>query len=244
MKRNCIQVLLIMLLNHALVQAQAPVINSVTPVTSFSGDKLVIAGSGFGTNAAQVRVLFDQVAGTVTSITDLSIQVTILPQARLNNVEVINLTTGLSAKSGLKFVPNYGGTDFDPTKVAPALSFSAGANEVFDVCSCDLDGDGKPDMIGSKQGLATDLMILRNTSSPGSLSYVSSNVNILTQTFNLACGDLNGDGKPDVIASRGDANKNEVFVLKTVEKKQQNGMRKKVPRRSAQFGVYVLSRTQ
>lgn len=194
---------------------QAPVINSVTPIATYPGNKVLITGSGFSNTQAQLRVWFDHVLGTITSSTDLAIEVTLPPQARLSNVEVLNLTTGLSVKSSLKEVPTFGGGDFITTDIgAPVVSGAAA--EIFDVCSCDLDGDGKPDLAGSEQGIGTDIFILRNTSVvPGTLSpFAPTTVGVTAQTFNLACGDLNGDGKPDLIASRGGATRNEIFVLR------------------------------
>ncbi|MBL7852380.1 MAG: VCBS repeat-containing protein [Cyclobacteriaceae bacterium] len=193
--------------------AQTPVINSVTPIATYAGDALLITGSGFSTNPAQLKVLFDHVAGTIISSSALSIEVTVPPQARLANVEVINLVSGLSGKSLLKVVPTYNGEDFVATAISSPLSF-ANPEEVFDLCSCDMDGDNKPDLAGSKQGLATNIMLLRNTSTVGSLSFASSTVGVTAPTFNLACGDLDGDGKPDLLASRGGATRNEVFVLR------------------------------
>lgn len=196
-----------------VAMAQAPVVTSIVPVATYPGNKVLITGSGFSATPAQLRVTFDHVAGVVTASTAFSIEVTMPPQARLSNVEVLHLGSGLSGKSGLKAVPTFGGGDFDAAAVSAPLSFGA-TEEVFDVCSCDLDGDGKPDLAGSKQGIATDLMLLRNTSTIGSLSFVSSTVSVTAPTFNLACGDLDGNGKPDLIASRGGATRNEIFVLR------------------------------
>jgi len=193
--------------------AQTPVINSIVPVATYPGNKILISGSGFSSNPAQLRVWFDGVQGSIVSSSTLSIEVNMPPQARLGNVEVLNTVSGLSGKSSLKAVPTFGGGDFDVTAVTAPLSFASG-DEVFDVCSCDLDGDGKPDLAGSKGGVATDILLLRNTSTLGSLSFASTTVAVTAPTFNLACGDLDGDGKPDLVASRGGATRNEVFILR------------------------------
>jgi gliding motility-associated-like protein len=212
-------ILIFLVLGSLVVKAQLPVINSVTPLSTYPNNKVLITGSGFSTNPAQLRVWFDNVAGSIVNSSDFSIEVALPPQARLANVLVTNLASGLSAKSDLKVVPFYSGTDFDPLKVSTPLSFSGGADEVFDVCTCDLDGDGKPDMLGSKLGTATDIMVQRNTSSIGTLSFATAAAGTIptaSPMFNLACGDLNGDGKPEVIATRGGATRNEVFIYRNL----------------------------
>lgn len=199
-----------------LAGAQTPVITSIVPVATYPGNKVLITGSGFSSNPAQLRVTFDHVVGTITASSNFSIEVTMPPQARLSNVEVLHTVSGLSGKSSPKAVPTFGGGDFVAADVSAPLSFAA-TEEIFDVCACDLDGDGKPDLAGSKQGVATDIMLLRNTSTIGSLSFVGSTVPVIAPTFNLACGDLDGNGKPDLVASRGvpaSPTRNEVFVLR------------------------------
>ena len=195
--------------------AQVPIINTVTPVTTYPQNKILIIGSGFSTNPAQLLVWFDQVKGTITSSSELSIEVIVPPQARLATIEVINLATGLSAKSLNKFVPFYNGTNFLITEFATPISIPTGIEESFDVCTCDLDGDGKPDLVSTKNsGTSTNITILRNTSTPGVMSFVASTVSLTLPSVNLTCGDLNMDGKPDLVIARGGVTKNQIFVLK------------------------------
>lgn len=195
------------------LMGQTPTINSVVPLSTYPTNKILITGSGFSSTASDLRVTFDQVNGSIVTSSDFSLEVTVPPQARLTNLEVTNLNSNLSAKAILKFVPFYSGTNFDPLKLAAPLSFAA-PEEVFDVCSCDLDGDGKPDLAATRQGVSTDIMIQRNTSTPGSLSFVSSTLATASPMTNLACGDLNGDGKPELVASRGGGTRNEVFIYR------------------------------
>lgn len=173
---------------------------------------MVISGSGFSATSSDLDVWFDNVRGTITSSSDFSIEVSVPASAKSGNIEVINKSSKLSAKSSFKFDPYYNGEAFDASKFGGAVSFTGNTNEVLDICTCDFDLDGKPDLAATKGGTAADMTILRNTSVIGALSFAQTSLNLGSQTFNSACGDLNGDGKPDLIASRGGATRNEIFV--------------------------------
>ena len=203
--------------------AQVPIINKVEPLAGAPQQSILITGSGFSSNAAQLQVWFDHVKGTIVPpSSNFSIQVQVPAQARLSNVEVINLSTGLSATSQLKFMPQFGGANFDPTKVSAPFSVSD-PTELFDICSCDFDLDGKPDLATTKSNNgtpATDLLILKNQSTLGTLLFSKVDkttlaaLDVSAPTFNLNCGDLNGDGKPDLVATRNGATRNQVFILR------------------------------
>ncbi len=65
----------------------------------------------------------------------------------------------------------------------------------------DLDGDGKPDVVAVNSGSGT-VSLLRNISTPGSLSTNSFaakvDITVLSSPVQVAIGDLDGDGKPDL----------------------------------------------
>jgi len=192
--------------------AQAPVITNIDLKQSYAGSKVVISGSGFSATPANLDVWFGSAHGIVTASSDFSIEVTVPPYAKTENIEVINKVSKLSAKSSFKFSPYFSGEAFDASKFGGAVSFSGATNEVFDLCTCDFDLDGKPDIAATKQGLASDMLILRNTSTIGNLAFTQTTLALGSPTFNSACGDLNGDNKPDIVATRGGATRNEVFV--------------------------------
>lgn len=200
------------------VLAQSPVINAITPSVTYPGDRLVITGSGFSSTSSQLQVWFNHVKGTINSSSEFSIDVTVPASARHGVLEVINLTTRLSVKSPFKFTPSYSGLPFDPAKLGTPLTFS-GSNELFDLCSCDLNADGKPDFAVTQFDLETDLIVLQNQSTPGAVAFNRldksnlASLNIGAPTEKVVCGDLNGDGKPELITSRSGATKNIVYVL-------------------------------
>src|SRR6188768_1721550 len=129
--------------------AQQPVIANIDPMNTYPLDTVLITGSGFSATAASLQVWFDHVKGTIVRSSEFSILVAVPAQAKYHNVEVINLATRLSAKSTSKFLSSFSGTTFDPTKFQ-SVDLSANTPSVFDICSGDLDGDGKPDLIGTR----------------------------------------------------------------------------------------------
>ncbi|HCW08113.1 MAG TPA: hypothetical protein DGG95_12195 [Cytophagales bacterium] len=221
--RSTLQIILLIISVSAL--GQEPVINNVQPLKSGPNQKVVITGNGFSSTSSQLNVWFDQVRGTITNSTAFSVEVQVPPQARFSNVEIINLSNNLSGKSPLKFLPSYGGQQFDVSKTANAYSNTDG-NELFDIATSDLDLDGKPDMVTSRGGPTStanisDIYIYQNTSTGiGNINFTRYDkttiaaLNIGAPTANVACGDLNGDGKPDIVASRGGNTRNQVYIIK------------------------------
>ena len=67
------------------------------------------------------------------------------------------------------------------------------------VCTADLDGDGKPDVLATNQ-LNRTVCVFKNNSTPGNISLVvKPDLGNNAAINGLAPGDLDGDGKPDVM---------------------------------------------
>jgi hypothetical protein len=109
-------------------------------------------------------------------------------------------------------------TDVSSTNV-PLATRSAQDLEV-----CDLDGDGDPDVIEGDSGAVlnppTDHKfagaqnrILLNDGS-GHFTDVTSSVlpSVVDATFSVACGDITGDGRPDLVVSNADGEPMKVYV--------------------------------
>ena len=104
----------------------------------------------------------------------------------------------IDASNGLLIYWNTG--DSNTISFSPVYYPVLGAKAVFNITSGDLDGDGKPDIAYSLyNGAYTDsVIVLRNTSSPGNISFSSKGFPTSSEPYGLAIRDLNGDGKPDL----------------------------------------------
>ena len=216
MKDRVLYVLIVVLITFQGIQAQAPVIQKIEPISSFPKTRVLINGSGFSATSSQLQVWFGQVRGDIISSTEFSIEVEVPATARLSNVSVVNLSSRLSGGSKLKYMPVFSGEGFVAAKLAPPISI-ASANAVFDIISMDVDGDNRPDLIGSKnESTSTTMALLMNQSTIGNISFVNTTIpalNLSAPTGLLAMGDLNLDGKPDLVASRSGTTSNIVYVL-------------------------------
>jgi hypothetical protein len=192
-----------------MLVGQVPQIDNIESLVSYPNMSVQITGSGFSSTPAQLQVWFGNVKGTIISSTPSFIEVQVPPQARVSNVEVINLTSRRSGKSREMLVPTFSGVQ--PMGPFTGQVFPSPANDVFDLCSCDFNLDGKTDIAGSKfRDGASNLMLMTNTSTVAAnattLNFTVSSIPLAaTPTYSVACGDLNGDGKPELVATRGRA---------------------------------------
>jgi gliding motility-associated-like protein len=198
----------------AVSYAQVPVIQKVEPLNTFPGDTIFITGNGFNNTPSNLEVWFEGVKGTIVSSSEYSIEVVVPAQARFGPVQVINLASKLSGRSGEKFTPSMPIAGFDAAKFTTVRTITA-PEEFWDLCYCDLNNDGKQDIATTKFKRTspfptpTDIMILQNTSTPGNIDFVrkdKSNTTFLNPGFstdNVVCGDLQGDGKADLVVTRG-----------------------------------------
>lgn len=193
------------------VQAQ-PTVTNLDPTSGFPGAEVVLTGTGFGTNTANLTVWFGSVQGTIIAVQDNLLQVRIPEGAHADNITVTNLATGLNVQSNEKFYPVYSGSVFNAASVTNSTIFND-VNQPYDPCICDLDGDGLPEVITTEFKNGSDVLIFRNQSTLETLNFAKITVSLGQPTVNIKCGDLNGDGKPDLYMSRGGSTRYNVFVL-------------------------------
>ena len=193
---------LIILLNCVKGISQ-PVITSFSPTSAIIGATITISGKNFSTTPANNIVRFGNVTGSVVSATATSLSVTVPTGASYGQLTVsVNNLTGYS--SGF-FTPSFTScTNGSLTFGTPMDSVFYNANPFV---SRDYDGDGKIDMAN----IFDSLYVKLNTSKSGLFSEatllqyngIGSNATYLTD------GDLNGDGKLDILSAVGDT----IFIL-------------------------------
>jgi hypothetical protein len=83
---------------------------------------------------------------------------------------------------------------------APKADFATGANP-FGITTADFDGDGKLDVVVTNWS-GSSISVLRNASVPGALGFAAKvDFSTASSPTSVAVGDLNGDGKPDIVTA-------------------------------------------
>jgi gliding motility-associated-like protein len=200
--------------------AQIPTIGSMEKSPGISGERLILAGSGFGNQISGLSVRFGAAGAEILHASEHLIEVKIPPGATYDYISVTNLSSALSGHTTRRFLPTYNGTPFDAARLSKSGDLNPGFN-LYDLCTCDFDGDGLNDLALADQteGMsAGSIMVFRNTT-PSNSSDIQftriTDIDLVTGTAvrNIACADLNGDGKPDLVVGKGGNTADRLFLL-------------------------------
>jgi CHU_C Type IX secretion signal domain/Ig-like domain CHU_C associated/FG-GAP-like repeat/IPT/TIG domain len=174
-----------------------PTITSFTPTSGPVTTSVTITGTNFSTTPASNIVYFGAVQATVTAATSTQLTVTVPTGATFKPITVS--VNGLIAYASKPFVVSFaGGGPIDNCSFAPALAIGTVSTSSFNSALCDLDGDGKMDLL-IPEFSSNQLAIFRNTSVSGTASFAPKiPLTGLTEALSTAVGDLDGDGKPDI----------------------------------------------
>jgi len=181
-----------------------PSVTSFAPVSAAPGSSIMITGSNFSTTPQNNIVYFGDIKARVDNATATTLSVTV-PYG--SQYEPISVTTGgLTSFSVLPFTTLIPGTNIlSSSSFAPRMDIYEGVG-----ANCDIDGDGKLDFLNV---FPTYITVKRNTSTSGNISFgTKTNVNFTGSISSGTTGDVDGDGKEDVILISQDSLK--LFMLR------------------------------
>lgn len=219
--KKSLEILLFWLLTSSLVNAQSPNVASISKVDGTLNTPVGISGSNFSATTGNMAVWFGGMKGSVIQATENFVEVAVPPGATTSSISVTNTGTGLTGYSSDIFNLNFSGApgsyDVTTLDVKRFDSFE----EIFDLVVCDFDLDGLNDVAASKIGEnAGDIVVFQNISTGNSIDFTLLNkisnpeFDIKNPTSNIAFGDIDGDGKVDLVATRSVPTANQVYVWK------------------------------
>ncbi len=178
-----------------------PIISSVSPHSGPVNSAVTLSGSGFSASPAANIVWFGSVKAPVTTASTGSLTVTVPAGASFGPITIT--TGGLTSSPAQPFISTFP----DPGQFKPNtfttrtdINTGLGPQSIF---SMDLDGDGKPDLIIA-DGDSNIITVYHNNSTPGSISFIPQGSYIMDADdypIGITAGDLDGDGKPEIIVS-------------------------------------------
>jgi hypothetical protein len=186
-----------------------PIISSITPSSGSIGAAVTITGSGFNSGASNNIVFFGPVKAQVTNATPTSIIVTV-PVG--TTYQPISVTTGnFTAFSAYPFLVTSGGCgNFDARSLLLKDTINPAGRATM-MSAADLDNDGKIDLV-TGNGTSGSFSVFRNTSSSHSISFAPKmDISYSGNILGVGTGDLDADGKPDVIIGNQIGGKVSVF---------------------------------
>lgn len=191
----------------SLFSQSVPYLIGINQLVGEYNESVIISGIDFSSNPAENLVLFGKGRAEIISATPNALEVLVPANATYGPVQVTNLTTGLTAFTSENFQLAFGRSNFTANSVVGLVSSPTNQRNTYDLCLCDFNRNGRLDIAVSNQEPAPNtepiVSIFANNSTIGNLSFTRSNLTLLPNnpmpTINVECGDLDGDGLPDLV---------------------------------------------
>jgi hypothetical protein len=189
-----------------------PTITSFSPLSATAGSIVTLNGTNFSANAEDNSIYFGIVKATVQAANATQLAVIVPTSASYSFISVT--TGGLTAYSKDRFtllLPG-GANAISPSSFTPPeFNITEETAGGFQAAVADFDGDGKPDIFATR---FNTLNVHRNTTTtPGQITFEKGGGTpapaLPTQ---ISTGDLNGDGKLDVVSANFDFGTNYISV--------------------------------
>ena len=198
-----------------VLTSSVPAISSVSSYQGYPSTSVTISGSNFNTVTTNNIVYFGATRAAVTAATSSSLTVSIPGGATFMPVTVENTGCLLTAYSQYPFLPTYDNSAYVAATIHynAKVDFTSGTNP-FAVATGDIDGDGKPDMVTANYS-SNSISVYRNISTTGAITTASfaAKVDFTTGTgpYHVSIGDLDNDGKLDLVVVNNTATSVSVF---------------------------------
>jgi hypothetical protein len=192
----------------------APTITSIAPEFGYAGSVVTITGTNFNKELTGNIVFFGAAKATVSSASSMQLEVIVPAGATYKPVSVTS--NQLTAYSSKPFMQTFEGDTalISTSSFSLAGEYGAGVYP-FAIAISDLDDDGKTDIV-TANSVSNNITILKNTSIPGTVSFnTKTDYKTGTDPKRIAIGDLDGDGKPDIVITNFNAgNASTISVFK------------------------------
>jgi gliding motility-associated-like protein len=205
------------------VLAQVPDIVKVDKTSGTYGEYITISGSGFSTTITNLSVHFGAAKGTIIHSTEYSIEVLAPAGAIYSPISVTNLVSKATGYSRDYFNLAFNGKTFEESRIKQSLKIPED-KELFDLCNCDFNGDGLNDVVATNNTDdvgSTSITAYQNSTQTSEYEIKfqkinDPNLNTGKGARNIVCGDLDGDGKPELVVGKGGGNADRIYIFKNV----------------------------